>query len=98
MHNEYVVMSVARRQFLAALAAAVSPLRGAGEDDILYDKVHRRLNNDRDLKIQGLKVDVNAGVVTVDGVVRTKKQQLKVVKVAKIKGVKKVVNRVKVAP
>ncbi len=91
-------MFVARRKFIAVLVAAVSPLRGSDEDDILYDKVHRRLNNDRVLKIQGLKVDVTAGVVTVDGVVRTKKQQQKVVKVANIKGVKKVINRVKVVP
>ncbi len=91
-------MIIARRTFVAAPAAVASLLWGAGEDDILYDKVHRRLNNDRDLKIQGLKVNVTAGVVTVDGVVRTKKQQRKVAKVARIKGVKKVVNRVKIVP
>ena len=91
-------MSIARRSFLAAPAVAVAPLLGAEEDAILYDKIHRRLNNDRDLKIQGLKVDVTNGVVTVDGIVRTEKKLRKIVKVAKIKGVKKVVNRVKVVP
>lgn len=91
-------MSVARRSFAAALTAAVLALRAADEDDVLYDKVHRRLNNDRDLKIQGLKVAVSGGVVTVDGVVRTEKQRRKIVKTAKIKGVKKVINRVKVIP
>ena len=91
-------MSVARRSFAAALTGAVLSLRGAEEDDVLYDKVHRRLNNDRDLKIQGLKVDVSGGTVTVHGVVRTRKQYQKIAKKAKIKGVKKVVNRVRIVP
>jgi osmotically-inducible protein OsmY len=91
-------MAITRRCFVFALAVGTTPLCGSDEDDSLYDKVHRRLNNDRQLKIQQLKVDVTDGVVTVDGVVRTQKLQEKVVKVAKIKGVKSVVNRVRVVP
>lgn len=87
-----------RRWFVFGLAAGSTSIWAADADDSLYDKVHRRLNNDRQLKIQQLKVDVTDGVVTVDGVVRSQKQQEKVAKVAKIKGVKSVVNRVQVVP
>ena len=91
-------MAVTRRRFVFGLAAGSTSIWAATEDDSLYVKVHRRLNNDRELNIQGLKVDVTDGVVTVDGVVRTQKLQEKVVKVAKVKGVKSVVNRVRVVP
>ncbi len=91
-------MPITRRSLVFTLAAGATSLWGAEADDTLYDKVHRRLNNARDLKIQGLKVDVTDGVVTVDGIVRTQKQLDKVVKIAKIKGVKKVVNRVRLVP
>ena len=69
------------------------------EDDLLYDRVNRRLITDRDLGARQLQVKVEDGVVTVSGFVESEKMQKKVDKlVKKEKGVKKVVNETKIRP
>jgi osmotically-inducible protein OsmY len=66
-------------------------------DDLLYDRVNRRLITDPDLGARQLQVKVEQGVVTVSGLVESEKMQKKVEKVVKkVKGVKKIVNETKV--
>lgn len=75
-----------------------APLAGSAvfaqkvNDDLLYDRVHRKLNNHPALRIRDLAVDVTDGVVTIDGVIRSDSAKRRATKVATIKGVKKVVN------
>ena len=78
---------------LAASALAAQTL----DDDLLYDRVHRKLNNHPALRIRDLSVDVTDGVVTIDGVVRSDSIKRRATKVASIKGVKKVVNNLVVS-
>ena len=92
-------LSRTRRQALLAFASAIGAFAlQSDEDDLLYDRVHRRLNNDRSLRIRDLKVEVRAGVVTIDGAVRSDKLKRKATRTASIKGVKRVVNRLTVGP
>ena len=83
-----------RRPVLLALATALAaPALQSDEDDLLYDRVHRRLNNDRSLRIRDLKVEVVDGVVTIDGIIRSEKLKKKATRIASMKGVTRVVNR-----
>jgi len=82
---------------LAAFAPGAALAQDENPDDLLYDRVLRQLVNDRRLKTNALKVGVEDGVVTVAGTVESEKLRLRVGKVVKkIKGVKKVVNQVRV--
>ncbi len=82
---------------LAASVPGPAPAQDENPDDLLYDRVIRKLVNDRQLKTNALKVGVEDGVVTVAGTVESEKLRLRVGKVVKkIKGVKKVVNQVRV--
>ena len=82
---------------LAASAAGPAQAQDENPDDLLYDRVIRKLVNDRQLKTNALQVGVEDGVVTVAGTVESEKLRLRVGKVVKkIKGVKKVVNQVQV--
>lgn len=86
-----------RRHALLACATALGAFAlQSDEDDLLYDRVHRRLNNDRSLRIRDLKVEVRDGVVTIDGIVRSEKLKRKATRTASIKGVERVVNRLAV--
>ncbi len=83
-----------RRQALLAFGTALGGFAlQSDEDDLLYDRVHRKLNNDRSLRIRDLKVEVRDGVVTIDGTVRSEKRKRKATRTATIKGVKRVINR-----
>lgn len=82
-----------RAIFLALPLATEAVYSQAVDDGLLYDRVHRRLNNSRSLRIRNLKVEVADGVVTIDGIVRSAKLRTRAAKVASIKGVKRVVNR-----
>ena len=83
-----------RRQALLAFGSALGAFAlQSDEDDLLYDRVHRKLNNDRSLRIRDLKVEVRDGVVTIDGIVRSEKLKRKATRTATIKGVKRVINR-----
>jgi len=64
---------------------------------LLYDRVIRKIVNDRQLKTNALKVAVEDGAVTVSGTVETEKLRVRVEKVVrKIKGVKQIDNQVRV--
>lgn len=83
-----------------ALIATAALLRGRAfaqdADDLLYNRVLRKLNNDRSLRIRDLTVTVVQGVVTINGVVRTERLKQRAKKVASVKGVKKVVNELRI--
>ena len=66
-------------------------------DDIIYDRVIRRLVNDPQLKTNALRVTVEEAVVTITGMVETEKLRRRVDKIVKkVKGVEKVDNQVRV--
>ena len=80
---------------LGVLTASPAVAQDANSDDMIYDRVIRKLVNDPDLKTNSLDVTVNERVVTVTGVVANEKLRRRVEKVIKdVKGVKEVVNRV----
>ena len=67
-------------------------------DDSIYDYVKRKLANDQVVKGGALEIDVKEGVVTLRGTVETDQQKQKAERLAKkVKGVKSVVNEIKVA-
>ena len=81
--------------FLACTVAPV-PAQDESPDDLMYDRVIRKLVNDRQLKTNALNVSVKDAVVTVSGEVENEKLRRRVEKVVKkVKGVKKVVNNVR---
>ncbi len=68
-------------------------------DNLIYDATRRRLAGDPDVKGGALEVDVKDGVVTLKGIVRTDQAKAKAEKLTlKVKGAKKVVNQLRVAP
>ena len=68
-------------------------------DDLLYDRVRRRLANDRDLKTTAIEIEVKDRVVTLQGTVESEKHRQRAETVVrKTEGVKKVVNELKVRP
>lgn len=81
---------------LSVPLTALGLAAGRVNQDLLYDRVHRKLNNDRLLKIKNLRVEVSKGVVTIHGIVRSLKLKARATKVASIKGVQQVVNRLEV--
>jgi osmotically-inducible protein OsmY len=67
-------------------------------DDSIYDYVKRKLANDQVVKGGALEIDVKEGVVTLRGTVEAEQQRQKAERLAKkVKGVKKVINEIKVA-
>jgi osmotically-inducible protein OsmY len=83
---------------LVAAACAFAAEKQVSDDEI-YDNVRRRLANDPDVKGGTFDVKVEAGVVTVQGVVEKDKFRTKAEKLAKkVRGVKQVVNRIQVKP
>lgn len=80
---------------LACLAAEKEVLT----DDLLYDRVIRKLANDRDLKTNTIEVIVKERVVTLRGVMDNEKLRLRAERVVqKVDGVKKVVNELRIRP
>lgn len=66
-------------------------------DDLIYDLVRQKLAGDQVVKGGALNVDVKNGVVTLSGNVQSDKQKGKAEHLAhKVKGVKSVVNQIKV--
>jgi osmotically-inducible protein OsmY len=87
-----------RRQVVFCLAPAAALLAAGPTDDELYDQVRRRLASDPNVKGGALDVTVSNGVVTLRGEVESDKQKLQAEKTAKkVKGVKQVVNELKVS-
>ena len=88
------VMTCTRRTLLLSVpSVAVCTAAQASGDDLLYDRVHRKLNNNRSLRIRDLRVEVKDGVVTIEGIVRSKKLKSRASKIAAVKGVQRVNNR-----
>ena len=85
-----------RRALLAALPLSAVLLTAEDADGLLHDRVHRKLNNNLSLRIRGLKVTVVDAVVTIEGTVRSEKLKKRATKVASVKGVKNVVNKLRV--
>jgi hyperosmotically inducible protein len=80
--------------FTAAFAAAKQP---PVTDDSINDAVMRKLNSDADVKGGAFKIDVKAGVVTLNGKVESQKQKDRAGKLTKkVKGVKSVDNQLTV--
>ncbi|MCZ2147438.1 MAG: BON domain-containing protein [Bryobacterales bacterium] len=68
-------------------------------DDRIYDQVRLKLASNPDVKGGAIEVDVAAGVVTLKGKVRTERARSKAEHLTgKVKGVKKVINELQVAP
>lgn len=66
-------------------------------DDLIYDQVRLKLAGDSVVKGGALNVEVKEGVVTLSGNVQSEKQKDKAVHLARgVKGVKSVVNNIKV--
>ena len=87
-------MGGTRRGAIVMLLAAGGALGAqAVNDGLLYNKVHRKLNNSKAIRIRDLKVEVSGGVVTIEGFVKTEKHRSRAGKLASIKGVKRVDNR-----
>ena len=87
----------------AAAWTATAPTAAAEKkpdtDNVIYDRVFRRIANDRDLKTTAIEIKVNEGVVTLKGWIDSEKRRQRIEQVVrKTPGVKKVVNEVKVRP
>jgi len=89
-----------KRLGAAVLAATMTfAMQGTPADDQLFDQVRRRLANDPDVRGAAFEVTVKDGVVRIRGTVEKDKYRKKAERlVKKIKGVKQVVNELKVAP
>lgn len=86
---------------VAGLALAAGLARGQGNpaDDRIFDLVRVKLTSDTTVRGGALEVGVKDGVVTLRGKVRQDKQKQKAERLArKVKGVKSVVNEVRVDP
>ena len=82
---------------LLILPVVVSAADKLVPDDLIYDLVRQKLAGDKDVKGGALTVDVKNGVVTLSGNVQAEKQKDKAERLAhKVKGVKSVVNQIKV--
>lgn len=80
--------------FASAMAAA-DPVT----DETLYDQVRIKLANDRTVGGDNIQVTVTNGVVELAGTVKQEKNRQQAEKVAKkVKGVKSVANKLRVAP
>jgi osmotically-inducible protein OsmY len=81
------------------LAGVVAAEKQPLTDDILYDRVIRKIANDRELKTTAIEVTVKDRVVTLRGQVESEKLRQRVEHVVqKVEGVKKVVNELKLRP
>lgn len=85
---------------LVACLTAFALGQGSPTDDRMYDEVRVKLAGDRDTGGSGrIQVAVKNGEVTLSGVVENDRRKSKAEKLAKkVKGVKKVVNELKVDP
>jgi hypothetical protein len=82
---------------LLMLPVVVSAADKPVSDDLIYDLVRQKLAGDSVVKGGALTVDVKAGVVTLSGNVQSSRQKDKAEHLAhKVKGVKSVVNQIKV--
>jgi osmotically-inducible protein OsmY len=79
------------------LLSAVLLLAAVVSDNYIYDQVRLKLSADRDVRGGAIEVKVDKGVVELTGTVKTDKGRSRAEKIAKkVKGVEKVVNKLKV--
>ena len=79
------------------LVITPNPALPESQDNIIYDRVIRKLVNDYKLKTNALEVVVAEGTVSITGLVETEKLRVRAEKIVKkIKGVKTVDNQVRV--
>ncbi len=84
---------------LASITFYCAPLAAQSKvsDDSIHDSVLRRLANDTTVKGGAIDVEVQQGVVTLIGKIKTEKQRTRAESLAKkVKGVTKVVNKLTV--
>lgn len=82
---------------LLILPVIVSAADKPVSDDLIYDLVRQKLAGDQIVKGGALTVEVKDGVVTLSGNVQAEKQKDKAERLThKVKGVKSVVNQIKV--
>lgn len=82
---------------LLLLPVVVSAADKPVSDDLIYDLVRQKLAGDQVVKGGALIVEVKNGIVTLSGNVQLEKQRDKAERLAhKVKGVKSVVNQIKV--
>jgi osmotically-inducible protein OsmY len=82
---------------LLAFQLVVPAMQQVDPDDRIYDEVRRRLTNDPDVKGGTFEYEVKDGVVTIRGEVDKEKWRHKAERLAKkVKGVRQVVNQLKV--
>ena len=80
---------------LVAAAAEKQPVT----DDVLHDRVMRKLANDPDLKTTTIEVEVKERVVRLRGLIDSEKLRQRAERVVhKVDGVKKVVNELRLRP
>lgn len=90
-----VLLALTLFVFFAAALAGADPVT----DEALYDQVRIKIANDRTIGGGNIQVEVTNGVVVLTGTVKQDKHKQQAEKVAKkVKGVKSVENKLKVAP
>jgi hyperosmotically inducible protein len=81
--------------FFAAALVGADPIT----DEALYDQVRIKIANDRTVGGGNIQVEVTNGVVVLTGTVKQDKHKQQAEKIAKkVKGVKSVENKLRVAP
>jgi osmotically-inducible protein OsmY len=83
---------------VVALVAAPVAAKDPPNDGVVYDRVIRKLVNDRDLKTNAIEVTVKDGVVTLRGVIDSEKLRQRAERVTqRVDGVRKVINELRIS-
>ena len=91
------VLSICLIVSLLVAAAGALLAQKQVSDDVIYDQVRRKLANDPDVKGGTFDVKVEAGVVTIRGVVEKEKFKAKAERlVRKVRGVRQVVIQIQI--
>jgi osmotically-inducible protein OsmY len=82
-----------------AAVFAQSKSTSSASDDVIWNQVKRKLANDPDVRGGAFDVEVKSGVVTIRGKVEKQKYKDKAEHLTKkVKGVKQVVNELRIEP
>lgn len=93
------VLALALAWCLLLLSPGGVSAQSSKDDDRIYDQVRLKLASHPDVKGGAIEVTVSDGVVTLQGAVRTQKGRNKAEGLTgKVKGVKKVINQLRVTP
>jgi osmotically-inducible protein OsmY len=92
-----VVCAVAMTGFSAAsVGAAVPQGTAAASDKVLDSRIEQRIHSDATLKKHHIDVSVDAGVATLTGTVPTEADRVKATRLATVKGIARVDNKITV--